>query len=299
MKLHAGKIMEAVMVGAAKGLIVIFAVFPRTWILAWGRGTGRLMFRLLGMRAQVALDNLKLVYGDTLTPERRLTLARANFAHLGEVIFEIVHTVGRPGRLRKFLRIEGEEHLRQAVLAGKGAVMFSAHLGNFILMGGLHSPEFRIKYLMRVPGDRKAANLYLWAIKRLGIQTIPDNPREQSGYLCFKHLKKQGVLGILIDQVETGGIYVDFLGNPAGSSLGAVSLALRSGAPLLALRCVRLPDKTLRVSIGPELAIRRNGELNELVKEAVAETNRIVGEWVREYPEQWFWAHRRWRAWRK
>jgi KDO2-lipid IV(A) lauroyltransferase len=112
-------------------------------------------------------------------------------------------------------------------------------------------------------------------------------------------LRKQGVLGVLIDQVENGGVYVDFMGHPAGSTIGAASLALKTGAPLLPMHCVRQRDGKLKVIIEPEFTIRREGPEEELVPEAVAAMNRVVERWVREHPEQWFWGHRRWRKWRK
>jgi len=284
----------------AKLFVGLFIFIPRPVCLALARAFGRLMFGAMKERAQVAVDNLALIYGDAMPPKERVRLARENFAHLSEVFFEILHVVARRQRLDKIITVEGLENLQAALGQGRGAVFFSAHLGNFLLMTPPLMKLGNIKFVFRDPAEPKAAEIYTWARNRMGVRVIADNPREKCALQCFKQIRSKGVVGILIDQVENGGVWVDFMGQPAGSTIGAVSVALRTGAPLLPLRCLRLPDRRLKVEIGPEFAVQREGAPEEeLITRAVTATNAVVGQWVREHPEQWLWGHRRWRKWRK
>jgi len=281
-------------------LIVLIAAFiPHKLCLSLGGGLGRIAFCLMKTRRQVAIDNLKLVYGESLSLQACVQLARKNFAHLGAALLEIIHFVGCPGRSKKKIQIKGQEHLHAALRQNKGVVLFSAHIGNFILMPAAIAQLADVKFLFRDPTNINVSRIYRWMIGRLGIQVIADNPRHLCAFHSFSHLRSGGILGILIDQVETGGIYVDFMGHPAGSTLGAANMALKSGAPLLPVHCVRLRDQSLFIEIEAEFQIRRQGEPGQLITEAVAGMNKVVEAWVRKNPEQWFWGHRRWRSWRK
>jgi KDO2-lipid IV(A) lauroyltransferase len=278
----------------------LIGCLPRTWAQGLGRALGRLGFRVLKTRAQVALDNLQLIYGDQLTQVERISLVRGNFSHLGSAILEIIHHVTWTARRTKaFISLEGEANLTQALERGQGAILFSGHLGNFILMGTVLRHVRDLKWLFRDPGDPDLSAVYGWVRGRLGISIIPDNPRERSAFLCGMHLKRKKVLGIFIDQVENGGVYVNFMGQQAGSTIGAARLAQMSGAPLLPIHTVRLPDGRLQVIIEPEFAIRSSGDPERDLPLIVEDMNAVVEKWVRAQPEQWLWGHRRWRKWRK
>ena len=159
-------------------LVFGIGLLPRSWALAMGRCLGRLLFRLLRARAQVAVDNLKLIYGDRLEAAQRSKLARRNFAHIGAVAFECLHVAARPRSLGRILRLEGREHLDRALAQGRGVVAFSAHVGNFYLLGAALCrayPNFR--WLFRDPSDPDVSAVYRWLLKRLGALVIADNPR--------------------------------------------------------------------------------------------------------------------------
>jgi Kdo2-lipid IVA lauroyltransferase/acyltransferase len=281
------------------GLIYFFGCLPRWLCLACGRALGYAFYFILQSRARVAVDNLKLVYGDSMTAAERRRLARRNFGHWGGVLLELFQVAARGGRLDKILRVEGLEHLQAAARPGRGAVLFSAHLGNFIFLPTALRDYPEIKFLYRKPTDATAEELYRWLRERLRISVISDNPRELSALQCVKHVARRGILGVLIDQVEIDGVYVDFMGHPAGSTIGAAALALRRRIPLVPVRCVRQLDQSWVVTVEPEYTIRREGAYEQCLEEAVAGMNKVVERWVRENPEQWFWAHRRWRAWKK
>lgn len=267
--------------------------------LGIGRRLGRLLFNKMKERAKVATDNLKLVYGDKMSEEERQSVARKNFEHLGAALFEILYVVSSPQRLDKILELEGEAHLEEALSKDKGAIVYSGHFGNFFLMGAMLGRRFGVKFLYRKPSDDNVTALYQLALKRLGLQVIADNPRHLCAFHSYSQLKKKGILGILIDQVETGGLYVDFMGHPAGSTLGAANMSIKMGSPLVPVFGYRQDDNKLKVTIEQEFEIDRQLEQKQLLETIVAGTNKDVGKWVYKYPEQWFWGHRRWRAWRK
>ncbi len=280
--------------------VTLLGLMPHRLVLWLGRGLGKLGFRLLRSRAQVAVENLELIYGPALSARKRVRLARDNFAHLGAAACEILHYAFAPARFRRrHMSCVGQEHLDRAMSRGRGVILFSAHMGNFILMGSLLSYLADLKWLFRDPSDRDLADLYEWIRRRNYTRAIPDNPRPKSAYLCGQHLKAGGALGILIDQVENGGVWVNFMGQRAGSTIGAARLAQITGALLVPAHCYRVPNGDLRVEIGPEFPIPRQDKDTARLPTLVEAMNRVVEGWVRDHPEQWLWGHRRWRSWRK
>jgi KDO2-lipid IV(A) lauroyltransferase len=281
--------------------VIFFAgMLPRRACLALGRGLGHLVFKLMKPRAQVTLDNLKLVYGDALTQKQRHRMASGNFAHLSAMFFECFHFLAHMEKLDGYLTVRGQDQLEAILAQGKGAVVFSGHMGNFLLMIVAVCRIPITKFIFRDPSDKDASEIYRWLRAQQNLSVIADNPRHRCAYFANAHLRSGGLLGILIDQVETGGVYVDFMGQKAGSTVGAAKLALISGAPLVPCFCVRKPDSTLEVTFGPEFVIPRDcPDDPECLAEIVGNMNKEVEKWVRQYPEQWLWGHRRWRQWRK
>jgi len=285
-----------------RGLTGLAWLLPRRICIRVGDWIGRLAFQLMGSRAQVAMENLALVYGEQMTPVQRRALACRNYGHIGGVLLECLYLVARPKMLFRFLTLEGREHLQAVLAKGRGVVIFSGHLGNFPLMTSALMTTGNARILFRDPTDPRVSAMYRWMRERVGIQTIADNPRSLCAYKSMKHLRNRGILVVLIDQVETGGVYVDFMGHPAGSTTGAAKLALLSGAALIPAFCVREPDRRLKVTIGPEFQLppgSKSADDEAYVTQLVAGMNQVVEKAVRAFPEQWLWAHRRWRKWRK
>ena len=282
-----------------KSFVCFWGIVPHRICLCVGKKVGELAYFLMSKRAQVARENLKLIYGDKKSSKEIKKMAKNNFSHLGEIIWETLKVVGRPSSIKNFFKLAGQENLSRAIAQGKGIVFFSAHLGNFIILAAVLSKLVGMKILFRKPSQALISEIYAWLFKRLGILGLADNPRHICAYHAHTQLNQKGGLLVLIDQVETGGLYINFMGQPAGATLGAANMVIKSKSILMPVFCVRLPNKHLKVTIGKEIKIKSLESQEELVKAIVVATNQEVENWVYRYPEQWFWGHRRWRKWKK
>jgi Kdo2-lipid IVA lauroyltransferase/acyltransferase len=230
--------------------------------------------------------NLALVWPDRSAAERRRIVrgAGAQFTRL------MVEYARLDKALPEFeIEVAGAEHLLAAQAAGRGAILVSAHYGNWeaarmaaLRLGcetGILSRAFNNRYL-----DRFALGL----IARAGRPII----RKGWGGMrqMLDHVEAGGFVMILVDHRNSGAPLIDFLGRPAETATGAADVARRTGAALIPV-CAARNVAARRFDVTFEAPV--TGEDSRAM---MAEVNRRVGAWIEAAPEQWFWFHRRWRT---
>jgi Kdo2-lipid IVA lauroyltransferase/acyltransferase len=230
--------------------------------------------------------NLALVWPDRTAAERR-RIIRAAGAHCFRIGVEYVR-LDRIAR-KLTIHIEGGDHLAAARTAGRGAVLVSAHFGNWeaIRVAALRlGCEAGFIY-------RPQNNRYLdrFALRLLACAGRPVLQKGRQGMRqLVTHVSRGGFVMILVDQRNTGAPFIDFLGRPAETATGAAEVARRTGAALIPVRALRNVEAR-RFEVTFEAPV--TGEDSRAM---MAEVNRRIGAWIEAAPEQWFWFHRRWRT---
>lgn len=278
------------------GLSVLARLAPPAVRAALGTGLGTLVWAVDARHRHVARDNVQLAYGDALTPREARRLVLASMRHLGRLAAEMLAlSAGHGQELDARVHIEGFEHLRDALSRGNGVIGFTGHLGNWelppLVFGHLGAPispiarpldnpylEERLARLRKLTGNR--------IIHRRGA------PRE-----ALALLRAGGFLGILIDQrPKRGGIRVRFFGTEAHTTDALARLALHSDAAIVPIYAVQEPGGFWRMVVEPAVPVVRTGDLEADTHRITADCTAILEGWIRRYPEQWLWAHRRWEA---
>ena len=133
------------------------------------------------------------------------------------------------------------------------------------------------------------------------VRTINGNvmvPKGGSGKLIVELLKQNHCIGILSDQNVSvqEGVFVDFFGNPACTGAGLAALAQRSGAPVLPMFMVRQKSGKYKFILKPLVEISRTDNHEKDLLENTQRFTEVVEDVVREYPDQWFCIHQRWKT---
>jgi KDO2-lipid IV(A) lauroyltransferase len=260
-----------------------------------GARLGRFGYRALRIRRRVVERQLAAAFPG-LGPREVDRLARECYAHLGRTSIEaaLLPRLGRDAVLASFEGATGWPLLEAALAASRGAILTTGHLGNWELAG---------HYLAArgVPIDgiaRRMANplvdRYLSGMRtRTGLTLVHDAdavrrvPRALREGRAVAFLADQGVLGL-------ASTFVPFFGRPAKTPRGPAVFALRLGTPLLFAVAVRQPSRAYRLFIEP-VAVEETGDRERDVDRIVARYTTALERWVRRYPEQYFWQHRRWK----
>ena len=258
-----------------------------TWSLARFLGAFgcRLVLIIPAFRRR-ADDNLKLVYPKMGTAERR-TLVR-------EAARSFIHLAVEYAHLDRFIRkvaisTDGIERLHAARRAGKGAIIVSAHYGNWeAIRIAARREGHDIGIIYRAFNNRYLDRFTMDLIPRAGEPVLQKGRRGMRQLVA--HVRRGGTIMILVDQRNSGAPFIDFMGQPAETVTAAADLALASGAVLLPARAVRNMD-TCRFRVTFEEPVEGDDSIAMMT-----EVNHRITGWVAEYPAQWFWFHRRWKS---
>lgn len=254
-----------------------------------GNRLGDLFYLLGRRRRRIAQVNINLCFPH-LGDAERTRLVREHFRAMGFALFETTLSWwGSDRRLKKLARIEGLDHLRTVLEQGKGVLLLSAHFTTLELIGRLLTLHHPFAAMYR-PHENPVIE-YLFARNR--------------NHHCERAIRRDDIKGLLRalrdnlpvwyaqDQSKGGknSVIVPFFGEPAATQTSTHRIARASGAPVLPFFGIREPDGHYRLVIRPPLQAFPTDD-------PVADTariNTVIEDAVRMAPEQYFWAHRRFR----
>ncbi len=282
-------------VWAVKRLEKALARMPRARAMRWGAVLGRFLGSVLRLRRREVARNIARCFPERPPAEIR-AITDGMYRNFGLLLVEVLRFGAVDRRhLRELVELDGENPLPQVLAQGKGALVLTAHIGNFELLCTM-APLFGVPLTVITKTIKPAALNDHWeqARRRLGVKTLP--PRN-SYRACRQVLKQNEVLGFVLDQnmKRKHGIFVEFFGRPACTSPGLAFLSARSQAPVIPVFMIRQPDGRHRVKIFPPLPPPGDCE-PETIRAATQTYTRVIEDVIREYPAQWTWMHRRWRT---
>jgi KDO2-lipid IV(A) lauroyltransferase len=261
---------------------------------------GKLFYRFLPLRRDVILSNLRLVFGATLSEDAIVRLAQANYAHLlrvyaGFFLFLLVPVKRRPSRVRA----ENIEALAGALAQGKGAIIVTGHFGSWEVSttaGIAKFPEMRgrFHFVRRPIKPRWLDTLVNWHFREAGFGVLPKKGGLDAIVEC---LECGDIVVFPFDQYAKGkdGIPVEFFGHPARTFKSVAIIALATGAPVLTAASWRESDGSHVLRFEDPLPLIEDDDTNEAIRRNTRSYNAMLERLVLRHPEQWYWAHRRWK----
>jgi KDO2-lipid IV(A) lauroyltransferase len=176
----------------------------------------------------------------------------------------------------------------------KPALIFASHLGNWefpALAGPAHGVDSAVLY--RRPNSA-AADRIINEMRRVNMGTLIPAGRD-APFRLAEALEQGKHVGMLVDQYWTGGVEVTFFGRKTRANPTLARLRRHVECPIHGARIIRLPGNRFRAELSEEVQPVRDaaGEID--VQGTMQAITSVVEGWIREYPDQWLWLHRRWR----
>jgi len=277
---------------------LIISVMPGRWIYGFAEGLARLGYRIAAKQRKIALESLSIAFENEKTPREVEAIARDCFSFMTRSGAELMFFMDKPGQLKNHATFEGKKYLDAALARGRGVILVSAHFGNFpLLLMKLCVEGYTAGGIMRAMRDKLAESYFAKKRQRYGIKTIYSQPRKVCVEETIRSLRNNELIFIPLDQnFGTAGVFVDFFGTKAATATGPVIFAQRTKAALLPCFIVRQPDNTHKIIFEPELELQQGKTPQETIALTIQRLTDIIERYIREYPAEWGWIHRRWKS---
>ncbi len=282
---------------AAWPFVKVLGILPRPLARAFGISLGWIVYALHARLRRSGMRNLAMAFPEKTEAERARIL-RGEFTSMGRQLAEVCQFPRYTLRnVEQVVVYDGLENYEKAYARGKGVLFLTAHFGGWELSAFTHSMHGHWMHVVMRPMDNVYLNQMIQEYRTMHGNKMVDKDDFVRGLLSA--MRAGEAVGILMDTNMTPpqGIFVDFFGIPACTASGLARIALRTDAAVV-------PGFTIwdgelgkyRLRFDPAVELMRTGDLEADIRANTQMFTRIIEEYVRKYPEQWLWVHRRWKT---
>jgi KDO2-lipid IV(A) lauroyltransferase len=277
----------------------VLSLIPDFILYPLGEIGGKIAYRLDRRHIRIGLKNLEIAFPEKTEAERECIL-RDSYVNLGRSAAEYVRLGGFfYRRLKRRVTYQGLVHFGRALRAkpGSGALVLTAHFGNFELLLAAHALHgYEISLVHHTQRFLAGDALMTFIRERAGVDIIRKHSAARA---VLRALKDGDLVGIPYDQnaKRSEAVFVPFFGEPAATAGAVTRLAMISGAPVVPVFLVRQPDQRHhRIVIREAISLQRSGDTDSDVLENTRRFVKAVEDIVREHPSQFLWTHRRYKT---
>jgi KDO2-lipid IV(A) lauroyltransferase len=270
---------------------------PRVLARAAGASLGSLVRVLLSRLHKTGAQNLAMALPE-ISAEQREAILKGVYRSLGWQLAEFCKMPRYTAKqASKFIRYDGLENYLAARDKGKGVLVLTGHLGAWELSSFYHSLVGYPMSMVIRKLDNPLVDEYVNRIRCLHGNRVIHKDDFARGLLNAMH--KGETVGILMDTNMTPpqGVFVPFFGVPACTATAMARIALKSDAAVVPGFLVwESSEKRYVLRFGPEIALIRSDDAQADIVANTALFTSVTESYIRHYPEQWLWVHRRWKT---
>lgn len=282
---------EYAAVAAARAIV---RRLPMRAVLALGSALGRTFHAVDRGHRRLAIDNLQHAF-PVRTRRECAQIAREMFAHFGRLLTVLLKfsTMSAAEMLAR-VEFEGEDRVAAAHARERGVLLFTGHFGFWEINALVHALRLQPIAVLARPLDNPKLHALLESVRCATGNTVIY--RQGAIRRVLRALAANQAVAILIDQhIQTAdAVYVDFFDRPAATTSALGALALRTGAPVIPVFALALPGGRFRMVYEHAVEPPRADD-PEAIRDFTQRCTDVLEMYVRRYPSQWLWMHRRWR----
>ena len=268
--------------------ILMLAPLRFTYLLA--RLIGALAFHVFRFRRNIVLGNLEIALGSEMPHEKLAGIGAESYRQTAMSFLELLIAPKFRKHIHEILAPEQQRLIRDLLRNGHGLVAVSGHLGNWELQGAAAAAAMPEPFVVAaVRQSNPHINRFITR-RRISMGMDVAGSKEAMKML-IRGLKNGQAVGLVADQnAGRDAVFVDFFGRKAATHPGPAKLALKFRAPMLVGAAIRTGPGRFKVLL-EQVDIRADDTVESLTRRHV----KILESFIRQYPEQYFWLHRRWK----
>lgn len=281
---------------ALRVLLAVAPCIPKTLLYRFCSFLGFSAYYLCAGHRKRTIEHLTSVFGQELCGRRIRSIARGVFVNLGRNCSELlILPKFHREMIHKYVTIDGIERVERAKERGKGVIFITGHIGNWELIS---SAFIAAGHPGTVIGKRIKFGRYNELItdmrRAIGLGVVhTDEPPTA----LFRELRRNRTIGILADQdvKKFDGVFINFMGKRAYTPTAPVVFAERTGAALVPVVIVRDGQHHI-LHVEEPITLRNTGDRDADLAYNTLQWSNVLERYIRSYPSQWVWMHRRWRT---
>lgn len=278
-----------------KGMFDLLALLPIDMASYIGGWLGRTVGPWLNVH-KTAKDNLQFCFPHLTTQEQQKILSNM-WDNLGRTAAEFPHLPKFKGDVfKQRVAVEGLERLKEVQeQQGKSIILFSGHIANWEITALVaKNLGWDIGVVYR-PANNAIVEAMIQGVRE-HYQSIAIPKNAQGMRKLVRAAKAHIPIAMLMDQKANEGIDIPFFGKPAKTAPAIATLALKYNYKIIPIQTIRIDNTArFRLVIHPPLTVERSQDGKQDTKALLTLVNQSIEQWVRDYPGQWFWVHRRWK----
>jgi Kdo2-lipid IVA lauroyltransferase/acyltransferase len=278
-------------------VIRTLGILPRPVSRALGIALAQTVYLLHSKLRRVGMRNLELAFPEKSVEERR-NIVRGVFTSLGRQLAEVcMFPRYTRENVSEIVVYENFQNFECARNRGKGVLYLTAHLGGWELSAFSHSLYGHPLGVVMRGMDNPYLDRFIQGLRTMHGNRAIDKDNFVRGLLAA--MKAGETVGILMDTNMTPpqGVFVDFFGIPACTATGLARIALRTDAAVVPGFTFWDPAlRKYKLRFDPALKLIRTGNEEADIVANTAMFTKVIEEYVRRYPDQWLWVHRRWKT---
>ena len=281
---------------AVRSLLGAIGALPLETSMRFGKSFGKTLAKRFPKLQKTARRNLEIAMPE-LSSDEKEKIIHGTFESLGRHLGFVSHFKKfKHEDIHKLVEVVGkEENFDKAYASGNGVLFFTGHFGSWEVFNLLPPAfGFGMNILVRRIDNPLVESFVDTMRTRFGSVTLD---KTKSARTMFRVLRKGNLLGILADLnvQEKEGVFVDFFGVPASTTTSIAKLALATNAAVLPAFAVWEKSKQKYVVyLEPSVEYEKTEDADNDILVLTQKITDVVEKYVRKYPEQWLWIHKRW-----
>jgi KDO2-lipid IV(A) lauroyltransferase len=274
--------------------IFIIRLFPLKIAIGIGNFFAVFVYYFIPIRKSYVIKSLSFSFPQKTKKEIK-KITKNIYKNFARTVVEIVFfPIMSDKKIKSLLVVENEEFIEKSYANGKGAILMSAHFGNWELTALAYSKKYPMSVIVAEQSNKRIGNMINAIRTKQGFKTISRDGMPFKEIL--KALKRNEIVAILADQdAGRSGTFVPFFGKLASMPKGASLAAIRAGCPVIIALGVRQKNGVMKVKL-TEIPLPNTGNLEKDIVFVNTFYSKMLEEAVKKNPEYWFWFHHKWKT---
>ena len=272
----------------------LVCALPHERAVALGGALGSLVGRFSHKKVSEAQERCAKILG--VSRERALDIVLGSYGHFGRAAAEFARMPVMADKIDSLMHSSGQEHLFEAVKSGRGAILATAHIGNWEYAAcWLAHLGLPINSLGADQRDERITEL-IKELRRAGGSKALGKASDLKSMM--KALQNGEIIAVPVDQdAKELGVVSPFLGFAASTPVGPAKLAAKLGCDVIPGACVRRPDGiSFELTLLPPMKGRGGEPFGKDMQASTDDLNAVISEMIRAHPDQWMWMYPRWES---